>query len=363
MASSKDDEKNAGARRATTGSFDNNTGEGSGQQATAAAAAGGSPASSEFTTNPDMDAAGAELDALLESLGVTGPDTAATAQEQEEQRQTLHQYLSQALNQDLNQGGTPLSSVFTASPEVDSSDAELDALLESVGVTGPDTAATAQEQEEQRQILHQYLGQTLNLSWGENQQGQHRRDLNPDQGQGQGQGQDHDGDDQDEENADDDKEADGENLLDRHNRTVAQILTRFRNVIGAATEPLPREGAVLEHAALNRFTMQTEMAALITEIQNLLALNREIKALWIRGPLRKPGESDGLDAEIDRRSVAVADMYQKVMDMFEEKEKAGARAGAGASSSAPGGEGTGRDKGQGVKGEEGVKKESECESQ
>ncbi|RYP78067.1 hypothetical protein DL771_000760 [Monosporascus sp. 5C6A] len=275
MASSENDEKNPGARRANTGGVDNKTGEGSGQQATTAAA-----------------------------------------------------------------DGTPASSAFT----------------------------TAQGQEGQRQVLHQYLGQTLNLSQDENQQDQHRRDVNREQGRGQ----DDDGDDQGEEKVDDDKEADDENLLDRHNRTVAQILTRFRNVIGAATEPLPREGAVLEHAALNRFTMQTEMAALlalsspsalekpapnlapssqITEIQNLLALNREIKALWIRGPLRKPGESDGLDAEIDRKSVALADMYQKVMDMFEEKTKAEARAGAGASSLAPGGDG----KGKGVKGEEGVK--------
>ncbi|RYP43862.1 hypothetical protein DL768_009610 [Monosporascus sp. mg162] len=320
MVSSKNNEKNARARRAATGGVNNKTGEGPGQQATTAAA-GGTPASSGSTTSPDMDAARAELDALLESLGATGPDTAATAQEQEEQRQTLHHYLSQALNQDLNQGGTPLLSVSTASPDMDSSDAELDR-----------------------------------------------------------QGQDHDGNDQDEEKADDDKEADDENLLDRHNRTVAQILTRFRNVIAAATEPLPREGAVLEHAALNRFTMQTEMAALlassspsprkpspnlapasqITEVQNLLALNREIKALWIRGPLRKPGENDGLDAEIDRRSVAVADMYQKVLDMFEEKKKAEAR--AGASSSALGGEGQGKDEGKEVKGEEGVKKESQYES-
>ncbi|RYP73357.1 hypothetical protein DL769_004230 [Monosporascus sp. CRB-8-3] len=229
----------------------------------------------------------------------------------------------------------------------------MDALLESVGATRPDTATTAQEQEEQRRALHEYLSQTLNMSQGENQQDQYHGDVN----RNQDQNQDHDGDDQDEKKADDDREADDEDLLDRHNRTVAQILTRFRNVIGAATEPLPREGAVLEHAALNRFTMQTEMAALITEVQNLLALNREIKALWIRGPLRKPGENDGLDAEIDRKSAAVADLYQKAMDMFEEKKKAEAR--AGASSSAPGGEGKGKD----AKGEEGVKKESQCESQ
>ncbi|RYP11481.1 hypothetical protein DL764_000004 [Monosporascus ibericus] len=328
MACSKKDGKNAGASRAITGGVDDKTGEGSGQQATTAAASR-TPASSGFTTSPDMEAARAALDALLESLGATGPDTAATAQEQEEERHTLHHYLSQALSQDLNQGGRPLLSASTASPDVHSSDGELDAPLESVGAIGPDTAATTQEQEERQTLRHGYLNQD------------------------QRQGQDHDGDGQDEEKVNDNREADDESLLDRHNRTIAQILTRFRNLIGAATEPLPREGAVLEHAALNRFTMQTEMAALITEIQNLLALNREIKALWIRGPLRKPGENDGLGAEIDRKSAAVADMYQKAMNMFEEKKKAEAR--AGASSSAPGGGGKSKE----VKGEEGVKKESQ----
>jgi hypothetical protein len=52
-------------------------------------------------------------------------------------------------------------------------------------------------------------------------------------------------------------------IPDRHNRAIAQILTRFRNMVMAATEPLPSSAAV-EHASLNSLTMETETAALVS---------------------------------------------------------------------------------------------------
>lgn len=58
--------------------------------------------------------------------------------------------------------------------------------------------------------------------------------------------------------------ADGSDLLERHNKIIAQILTRFRNMVMAATEPIPG-GATIEHAALNRMTMETETAALVSK--------------------------------------------------------------------------------------------------
>ncbi|KAI1103748.1 hypothetical protein F4804DRAFT_332925 [Jackrogersella minutella] len=103
-------------------------------------------------------------------------------------------------------------------------------------------------------------------------------------------------------------------ILDRHNRTIAQILTRFRNVIMAATAPLPQTGNAIEHAALNRLTMETECAALISEVEGLLAINREIKALWIRGALRKPGEEDGREADLDKKAEGVARLYDQILD-------------------------------------------------
>lgn len=110
---------------------------------------------------------------------------------------------------------------------------------------------------------------------------------------------------------------DHSSILDRHNRAIAQILSHFRNMVMAATAPISQGGNVLELAALNRMTMETESAALISEVQGLLAINREIKALWIRGPLRQPGESDTREAELDKQAADVARLYDRAIEMRE----------------------------------------------
>jgi hypothetical protein len=63
-----------------------------------------------------------------------------------------------------------------------------------------------------------------------------------------------------------------DNILDEHNRAIAQILTRFRNMVIAATEQLPASGAVIEHASLNRMTMETESNALVRTFLSLIPL-------------------------------------------------------------------------------------------
>ncbi|KAI0377152.1 hypothetical protein F5Y04DRAFT_285281 [Hypomontagnella monticulosa] len=110
-------------------------------------------------------------------------------------------------------------------------------------------------------------------------------------------------------------------LLDRHNRAIAQILSHFNGVVRAATEPLPKTGNVIEHAALNRMTMETETAALISEVQGLAAINREIKSLWIRGPLRKPGEDDGREAQLDHQAKTVSDLFTQALKLRDEAIK------------------------------------------
>lgn len=60
----------------------------------------------------------------------------------------------------------------------------------------------------------------------------------------------------------------------------------------------------------------------IAEVQNLLALSREIKSLWIQGPLRKPGENDARLAEIDQKAVTVSEQLDQVLDMFQKQTMA-----------------------------------------
>ncbi|GAW21724.1 hypothetical protein ANO14919_112480 [Xylariales sp. No.14919] len=105
-------------------------------------------------------------------------------------------------------------------------------------------------------------------------------------------------------------------LMDRHNRIMAAILTRFRNMVLAATEPLPTSTAIPQ-ASLNAMTMNNEVSALIKEVENLLALNREIKKLWIAGPLRKPGDADekNLQKEIDEKASQVSKLYNTLVEL------------------------------------------------
>ncbi|KAI1108060.1 hypothetical protein F5Y14DRAFT_131278 [Nemania sp. NC0429] len=110
-------------------------------------------------------------------------------------------------------------------------------------------------------------------------------------------------------------------LLDRHNKIMAAILTRFRNMVLAATEPLPTAAAIPQ-ASLNNMTMANETTALIKEIENLLALSREIKKLWIAGPLRKPGDADEKtrERELDAQAAQVSGLYDDLVKLEIENE-------------------------------------------
>lgn len=125
---------------------------------------------------------------------------------------------------------------------------------------------------------------------------------------------------------------------------MAAILRRFLNMTKAATAPIPKEGA-LDTEALNQMRMETETNALvdelvsdspwliidvsciqISEIQNLLVITREIKALWIKGPLRKPGEDAAQQAELDAKAVRVQELYNVLMAQRLESQRRDAEA-------------------------------------
>ncbi|KAI8952393.1 hypothetical protein F4801DRAFT_600025 [Xylaria longipes] len=111
-------------------------------------------------------------------------------------------------------------------------------------------------------------------------------------------------------------------LLDRHEKIMAAILTRFRNMVYAAGAPLPGSVAVPQ-ASLNLLTMQNEATALIKETENLLSLTREIKQLWIIGPLRKPGDANErkFETEMDERAAGVSKLHSTLVELQTELAK------------------------------------------
>ncbi|OAQ69918.1 surfeit locus protein 5 subunit 22 of mediator complex domain-containing protein [Pochonia chlamydosporia 170] len=77
------------------------------------------------------------------------------------------------------------------------------------------------------------------------------------------------------------------NLMDNHNRLVADILTRYRTLMMLATVQAEgeRNNATPETMAVSGISMKMEFDGLNSSIKDLLSLSRKIKELWVFGPL------------------------------------------------------------------------------
>ncbi|KAK3897463.1 hypothetical protein C8A05DRAFT_38983 [Staphylotrichum tortipilum] len=83
----------------------------------------------------------------------------------------------------------------------------------------------------------------------------------------------------------------GENLLDRKNILVAQLITAFRDLEKLATDPVDSTATIGQTAYISMAT-ETLMSVLIKSTEDLASLTRQIRELWIVGPLRNPGSRD-----------------------------------------------------------------------
>ncbi|EDN92932.1 predicted protein [Sclerotinia sclerotiorum 1980 UF-70] len=108
-------------------------------------------------------------------------------------------------------------------------------------------------------------------------------------------------------------------LLDRQERAIAALLTRFKNLVVLAA--LPTEDAFAkETAAAEGLRMEVESNALTSAAEDLLKLTRELKELWIFGALREIGEGEG-DGEMEADSKKVAELIEKQLEKKHEQEK------------------------------------------
>jgi len=81
-------------------------------------------------------------------------------------------------------------------------------------------------------------------------------------------------------------------LIYREQKAVADLLTRFKNIVSLAALPEGPDGESLEVAAGQSVQMEVETAAMISAAEDLLKLTREMKELWLFGPLRELGEGE-----------------------------------------------------------------------
>ncbi|KID79643.1 uncharacterized protein G6M90_00g017490 [Metarhizium brunneum] len=97
-------------------------------------------------------------------------------------------------------------------------------------------------------------------------------------------------------------QASSSNLMDNHNRLVADILTRYRTLMMLATVQAEgeRSNATPETMAVSGISMKMEFDGLNSSIKDLLSLSRKIKELWVFGPLGQ-GDPDrkAKDAQIE----------------------------------------------------------------
>ncbi|KAJ5170823.1 uncharacterized protein N7500_003606, partial [Penicillium coprophilum] len=79
-------------------------------------------------------------------------------------------------------------------------------------------------------------------------------------------------------------------LFDRLEYDVSQLLQRFENIVAIAAKKF--DGSSYVDAATEAFQIDVESTALIRAAEDLLALSRLMKELWLFGPLDTLGEDE-----------------------------------------------------------------------
>lgn len=101
------------------------------------------------------------------------------------------------------------------------------------------------------------------------------------------------------------------NLLDREGRIIAEILERFRNVMLVSTERVSNKSNPGQ-SAFSSMRMSIEAQGLIKSTEELLTLTRQLRELWVVGPLRKPGEGEA------EAAASIDDSVEQVVGLLNE---------------------------------------------
>ncbi|KAL7822062.1 hypothetical protein V8C26DRAFT_389819 [Trichoderma gracile] len=119
------------------------------------------------------------------------------------------------------------------------------------------------------------------------------------------------------------------NLMDNHNRLVADILTRYRTLMMLATVQAEQErnNANPEAMAVTGISIKMEFDGLYTSIKEFLTLSRKIKELWVFGPLGiedddRKLKQDQLDQHVHRVADLLNAMEASKMKMLAESNGA-----------------------------------------
>ncbi|GAB1319877.1 Mediator of RNA polymerase II transcription subunit 22 [Madurella fahalii] len=80
-------------------------------------------------------------------------------------------------------------------------------------------------------------------------------------------------------------------LQERKNILIATIMTAFRDLINHAAAKVDSTASTGQ-AAYSSMALEIIMSSLVKSTEDLLSLTRQLRELWVVGPLRGPGEGD-----------------------------------------------------------------------
>ncbi|KAK3295182.1 uncharacterized protein B0H64DRAFT_441607 [Chaetomium fimeti] len=82
-----------------------------------------------------------------------------------------------------------------------------------------------------------------------------------------------------------------DNLQERKNILIAEIMTSFRDLVNHAAAPVDSTASTGQ-TAYSSMAMGTKMSSIIKSTEDLLSLTRKIRELWVIGALKPPGAHD-----------------------------------------------------------------------
>ncbi|TLD15672.1 uncharacterized protein PgNI_02042 [Pyricularia grisea] len=104
-------------------------------------------------------------------------------------------------------------------------------------------------------------------------------------------------------------------LMDRHQAAITDITKHFGELVIGLSSPITAEDADTATSAQQAMRMQLESKSLIAAIENLLTLTRQVRELWLVGPLLKPGEGErAADDRIDNQVEAITKILNELRE-------------------------------------------------
>ncbi|KAH8846869.1 hypothetical protein MCOR27_007712 [Pyricularia oryzae] len=110
-------------------------------------------------------------------------------------------------------------------------------------------------------------------------------------------------------------------LMDRHQAAITDITKHFGELVIGLSSPITAEDSDTATSSQQAMRMQLESNALIASIEHLLSLTRQVRELWLVGPLLKPGEGErAADGQIDEQVESMTHILNQLRERVRNRQ-------------------------------------------